>query len=167
METVNYKLISSVNREILEAQATSEKLVGRLEKLSTNSNIKYLNFKVIGGALGIGLLLGALSVAGYSYYQIKNNIKIKKVPIIKTEQIKVKVKNPINKNLKAKVEDLKTQIEDLKSRVEDLKSRVLPFSYYYSDNDGSQYIGIKTTDPRFSKDDSNKSYTTYYIRLLK
>ncbi len=70
METVNYKLIHSVNREIIEAQAKSEKLVDRLEKLSTNSNLKYLNFKVIGGALGIGLLLGAVAVGGYSYYRV-------------------------------------------------------------------------------------------------
>lgn len=175
MDTVNYEMVKQVNKELLSTQEQinrenshiykrNKEIVDRLEDLSNNANIKYLNFKVIGGALGIGLLLGALSMGGYTYYALKNNVKIKTVEVpIKTEvqipvEKKVYVENPVN-------EDLQEQVEKLQSKVEKLKSKVLPSSYYFSDDGGTQYIGITSDDDRFSKSLDDEGKETYFIEL--
>ena len=86
MDTVNYEMVKQINKELIatQEQTNSEnaniynrnkKLIKRLEELSNNANIKYLNFKMIGGSLAIGLLLGALAVGGYSYYKVHQALK--------------------------------------------------------------------------------------------
>ncbi len=86
MDTVNYEMVKQVNKELLSTQEQinrenshiykrNKEIVDRLEDLSNNANIKYLNFKVIGGALSIGLLLGMLSIGGYSYYKVHQALK--------------------------------------------------------------------------------------------
>ena len=175
MDTVNYEMVKQVNKELLSTQEQinrenshiykrNKEIVDRLEDLSNNANIKYLNFKVIGGALGIGLLLGVLSMSGYTYYALKNNIKIKTVEVpVKTKiqipvEKKVYVENPINENLQE-------QVEKLQARVEELKTKVLPSNYYFSDDGGTQYIGITSDDNRFSKEIENNGKATYFIEL--
>ncbi len=149
-----------INSENLHIYKKNKGLVDKLEILSKNikNSFNCPSLKMMAIFISIGLFFGAFSVGGYTYFVLKNNIKIKKVPIIKTETIKVK--NPINK-------DLKTQIKNLKTRIKNLKTKVLPAKYYYVRSDGSQYIRIKTNDPRFSSDDSNKAYIIDYIHLLK
>ena len=162
MDTVNYEMVKQVNKELLSTQEQinrenshiykrNKEIVDRLEDLSNNANIKYLNFKVIGGALGIGLLLGALAMGGYTYYALKNNVKIKTVEVpVKTEvqipvEKKVYVENPVN-------EDLQEQVEKLQSRVEELKSKVLPANYYCSLTSGKKGLCINRDDDRYIAD---------------
>ena len=53
-----HKSIVSDNIEITNKQ---DEITNRLEDLSKNENLKYLNFKVIGIAVAIGLIIGLLS----------------------------------------------------------------------------------------------------------
>ena len=53
-----HKSIVSDNIEITNKQ---DEITNRLEDLSKNENLKYLNFKVIGIAVAVGLLLGFTS----------------------------------------------------------------------------------------------------------
>ena len=72
MDTVNYEMIKQINRDVIKTQESisrenekiydqNEQLIDRLEDLSKNENLKYLNFKVIGIAVAVGLLLGFTS----------------------------------------------------------------------------------------------------------
>ena len=72
MDTVNYEMIKQINRDMISNQTRlqdenkkmhdrNKSLIEKIEKLSKNENLKYLNFKVIGIAVAVGLLLGFTS----------------------------------------------------------------------------------------------------------
>ena len=72
MDTINYEMIKQINRDVIKTQESisrenekiydqNEQLIDRIEDLSKNENLKYLNFKVIGIAVAVGLLLGFTS----------------------------------------------------------------------------------------------------------
>lgn len=156
METVNYKLISSVNREILEAQAKNEELINKFEKLSINKTLKYINFKVVGGAFALGILFCAVPMSVY-IHSLKDVVKIKTVEIpIKTEvqipvekKVYVKVKNPVNQELQEENKYLNEQIEELNADIKNLKTKVLPSKYYCSLTSGKNGICVAKSDSRF------------------
>ena len=157
METVNYKLLSDINKEILEAQANQEKITYDLKKISNNSNLKYLNFKVIGISALIGLVVGASAVSGYAYYKIKtHNVATVMSPITAV--------NPLNKGLTDENEDLKKQINGLKNLnkklakkigknekiIKKMKAKILP-SEYYCNSDKKFGLCVSRNDYRYSE----------------
>ena len=80
MDTINYEMIKQINRDMISNQTRlqdenlkihnrNKSLIEKIEKLSKNENLKYLNFKVIAIAVAIGLIIGLLSgvlIAKYS-----------------------------------------------------------------------------------------------------
>lgn len=58
----------SIVNDNADIAAKNDKILERLEKLSSNSNIKYLNFKVMSTALFVGLIIGVLGSLSYSSY---------------------------------------------------------------------------------------------------
>jgi len=69
MDTVNYEMIKQINRDMISNQTRlqdenkkmhdrNKSLIEKIEKLSKNENLKYLNFKVIGIAVAVGLIVG-------------------------------------------------------------------------------------------------------------
>jgi len=75
----NVKLVNLVK----ETQNQNIKILKRLEKISNNANIKYLNFKVIGGSLLIGIIIGiaigmGMTIAYVHPLQQNNSVVVKK-----------------------------------------------------------------------------------------
>ena len=63
------KIFKSIYTDNQQIHAANEQIVDRLEDLARNENLKYLNFKVIGIAVAVGLVIGLLSgvlIAKYS-----------------------------------------------------------------------------------------------------
>jgi len=182
MDTVNYEIIKNINRDIIKSQQTQKYILDDLKKISNNSNLKYLNFKVIGSSLAAGLLLGALSMSGFAYYKIKsmpvNTVeKVKTVEKIvnnnKNDKYLKALENKLselvlkNKNLSEKNSDLKAKnsklFKEIKSKnniIANLHKKVLPSKYYYTDeSSGRMFIIFDNNDERFfSASNSNSNY---------
>jgi len=89
MKYDDIEVLKSINTDNQEMLVQGEKYISRLEKLSNNSNLKYLNFKVIGGSLAAGLVVGALSMIGFAYYKVKTAPVVEKTKTVKVEVEKI------------------------------------------------------------------------------
>ena len=166
MEIVNYNLLKEVNTSLVESEAKIEILTDRLEDLARNENLKYLNFKVIGIAVAVGLIVG-FTTGGLVFKNNSSNNNILANSTISLKNKKINSLNNENDNLKKKINSLNNEINFKIDLIKKLRSKILPEKYYgfTTDNGKNRFIGIRNDDARFSYDDLEDGSTRYYIEL--
>ena len=142
----NKNFIATINKEVLN---TTKTVVEQNVNFIANINRKALI------AIGVSsFVFGILLVGGVAYYQVRTA----------KDELATVNKELANKELQVK--HLGQQNETRDAVIVSIRDKVLPNDYYYNGNDGkSKYIGVKSTDSRFSKDSSKGDYTIYYIKL--
>jgi hypothetical protein len=163
----------SIVSDNLELANTLDSVSLRIEKLSNNPNLKYLNFKVIGGSLAAGLVVGALSMIGFAYYKVKTAPVVEKIVEVEVEKIvedKSKIMNlsdlleKTEKKLKKFEKRYVEKMREKKAIIKKLQAKILPSDYYCSLTDGRKGICIYRYDERYdileseNEEDSNQVF---------